>query len=108
MKNISVADMIETLNMSLQAGFVERVEEIDALSSIVSRLTRDFLEECQETDTLPTEEVAQVIDSVDNFINVVINSHNIDFTDEVESHGVCLSIMDIFRTLGGLRGLLKF
>lgn len=105
--NISVANMIETLTMGIQGGFIESVEEIDAISSMVSRVTLKFLSDCQEVNHLPIDEMRETIESVDNFINVVINSHNIDFTDEVESHGLCLAIIDIFRTLGGLKSLLK-
>ena len=107
MKNVSVSDTIETLTMTLQAGFIDTVEEIDAVSSIVSRLARHFLEECQETDTLPTEEVREVIGSTEQFLNVVVNSHNVDFIDEVESHGICLSIVALVGALGELKALVK-
>ena len=109
MKNISVASMIEVLTMGVQAGFVDSPEEIDAVASIVSGMTRSFMKECEETDTLtlPTDEIREVISSAEEFITVVINNHNIDFVDEDESHGVCLSIIEITRVLGGLKALVK-
>ena len=107
MKNISVANMIEVLTMGVQAGFVDSPEEIDAVASIVSGVTRRFLEDCQETNNFPTDEAREVIETAENFIDVVINNHNIDFVDEDESHGVCLCIIDTIRSLGGLKGLVK-
>ena len=109
MKNISVANMIEVLNLSLQAGFIDSPEEIDAVASIVSGATRSFAKECEETDTLtlPTDEIRELIESAEEFINVVINNHNIDFVDEDESHGVCLSIIEITRALGELKALVR-
>ena len=108
MKNISVANMIETLTMSLQAGFVDTMDEIDALSSIVSGLGRRFEQECQETDTLQTEEVKEVISALESFLCWIVNDPKIDFIDEVDSHGICLSIVEILRSLGDLKSLLKF
>ena len=107
MKNISVSDIIEVLTMGVQAGFVDSPEEIDAVASIVSGVTRQFLEECQETDTLPTEEVREVIGSTEQFLNVVVNSHNVDFIDEVESHGIWVSIVALVGALGELKALVK-
>lgn len=107
METISAANMIETLSMSLQAGFIDTPEEIDALSSIVSRLLQKFLSDCEQTTHLPIDEIRETIETAEDFINVVVNSHIIDFVDEVESHGVCLSIIDTFTTLGVSLDLLK-
>ena len=101
--------MIEVLTMSLQAGFIDSPDEIDAVASIVSGVTRSFVKECEETGTLtlPTDEAREVIATAEEFLNVVINSHSIDFVDEDESHGVCLSIIDVLRSLGELKALVK-
>ena len=60
MKNISVANMIEVLNLSLQAGFIDSPEEIDAVASIVSGATRSFEKEC-EAAGIHTDEVSPKI-----------------------------------------------
>ena len=106
MKNVSVSDTIEVLTMGVQAGFIDSLEEIDAVSSIVSRLTRKFLSDCQETNIFPTDEAREVIATAEDFVNVVVNSHNVDFIDE-DSHRVCLCIIDTIRTVGGLKALAK-
>ena len=106
MKNVSVSDTIEVLTMGVQAGFIDSLEEIDAVSSIVSSVARRFLEDCQETNILPTDEFCDDTATAENFVNVVINNPYIDYLDE-ESHGVCLRIIDTVRTVGELKALAK-
>ena len=105
MKNISIANIIEVVNMAIQSGLIYDTDEISAGSSIVVRSSRKFLKDCQETDNLPTDEIKEVVSSIEEFVYALANNPHIDFTSE--DSDLALDIVDLTRVLGGLKSLVK-
>lgn len=110
MKKIAVSNVIEVLNMSIQAGFIAGNGEISASSRVVERISKKFLEECidvmnSETKNIPKHEVKEVTETLEAFIYALVENPYADFRDKESD--LALTTVELTRVLGGLKSIVK-